>query len=332
MDARQLHQDALIWDAHRDVAYEAPLRERFLQGWMIGVDLHLPLLKKGGIDAQLYVVCVAVERDLPPTAQALKELDTVMCILKEHSDEVVLATTTAQVRQAKQEGKIAVLLGMEGGEPILTELGLLRTFYRLGLRHMGLTWNHRNALADGGYEGRDGGGLSRFGVSVVEEMNRLGMMVDLAHMTPAGMRDVLRISQQPVIHSHGGTRAVSPHHPRTVDDDILESIASQGGVFCVTTVPEAMSQDPASARLADFLNHVDHAVKVMGIDHVGLGADFDVYQSHLGLPTERWLKDLEEVDKWPNVTAGLLDRGYTETQVRKIMGENLLRVFGQVID
>jgi membrane dipeptidase len=258
-------------------------------------------------------------------------LDAVMRILEEHGDEVVLVTTTAQVRQAKQEDKIAVLLGMEGGEPILTELGLLRTFYRLGLRHMGLTWNHRNALADGGYEGRDGGGLSRFGVSVVEEMNRLGMMVDVAHMTPAGMRDVLRVSQQPVIHSHGGTRAVSPHHPRTVDDGVLEGIASQGGVFCVTTVPEAMAQDPASATLADFLNHVDHAVKLMGIDHVGLGADFDVYQSHLGLPAERWLKGLEEVNKWPNVTAGLLERGYTEAEVRKIMGENLLRVFRQVI-
>ncbi len=332
MDARQLHQDALIWDAHRDVAYEAPLEERFLQGWMMGVDLHLPLLKKGGIDVQLYVFCVASERDLHPTAQVLKELDAVMRILEEHGDEVVLVTTTAQVRQAKKEGKIAMLLGMEGGEPILTELGLLRMFYRLGLRHLGLTWNHRNALADGGYEGRDGGGLSKFGVSVVEEMNRLGMMVDMAHMTPAGMRDVLRVSQRPVIHSHGGTRAVNPQHPRTLDDDVLEGIASQGGVFCVTTVPAAMSQDLASATLDDFLNHVDHAVKVMGVDHVGLGADFDVYQSHLGLPAERWLKDLEEVDKWPNVTAGLLDRGYTEAEIRKIMGENLLRAFGEVID
>jgi membrane dipeptidase len=145
------------------------------------------------------------------------------------------------------------------------------------------------------------------------------------------MWDVLRISERSIIHSHGATRALRPRHPRTVDDDVLEGIAANGGVFCVTTVPQAMSPDPASATLDDFLNHIDHTVSVTGIDHVGLGADFDVYQSHLGLPAERWLKDLEEVDKWPNVTAGLLERGYSEADVRKIMGENLLRVFGEVI-
>lgn len=331
MNARQLHQDALIWDAHRDVAYEAPLQERFLQGWTMGVDLHLPLLKAGGIDVQVYAICVAGQRDLPPTIQACKEFETVLGIMEAHADEIVLVTSTAQVHQAKAEGKIAAFLGMEGAEPILTELTLLRMFYRLGLRHMGLTWNYRNALADGGYEGREGSGLSKFGISVVEEMNRLGMVVDVAHTTPAGMWDVLRVSQQPIIHSHGGTRGMNPHHPRTVDDDVLEAMAANGGVFCVTTVPAAMTQDPASATLEDLLDHVDHAVAIMGTDHVGLGADFDVYQSHLGLPAERWLTDLEEVDKWPNVTAGLLQRGYPEGDVRKIMGENLMRVFSQAV-
>jgi membrane dipeptidase len=332
MDALELHRDALIWDAHRDVAYEAPLKERFLQGWTMGVDLHLPLLQAGGMDVQVYAICVAGQRDLPPTIQACKEMEAVLGILEAHPDEIVLATTTAQVRQAKREGKIAAVLGMEGAEPILTEIGLLRLFYRLGLRHMGLTWNYRNALADGGYEGRDGGGLSTFGVSVVEEMNRLGMVVDVAHMTPAGMMDVLRVSEHPIIHSHGGTRRINPHHPRTVDDDVLETMAAGGGVFCVTTVPAAMTQNPADATLEDLLNHIDHAVSIMGIDHVGLGADFDVYQSHLGLPAERWMTGLEEVDRWPNVTSGLLARGYPAADVRKIMGENLLRVFAAIID
>jgi membrane dipeptidase len=221
---------------------------------------------------------------------------------------------------------------MEGGEPILTELSLLRTFYRLGLRHIGLTWNFRNALADGGYEGREAGGLSKFGVAVVREMNRLGMVVDVAHSTPRGMRDVLQVSGAPIIHSHGCTRGVNPDHPRTVDDDILEGIARNGGVFCVTTVPQALSPNPAEATLERYLDHIVHAVRVMGPDHVGLGADFDVYQSHLGLPAERWVKDLEEADKWPNVTAGLLRRGFAEADVRKILGENLLRVFRTVID
>ena len=331
MDAHELHADALIWDAHRDIAYETPLQERFLQGWIMGVDLHLPLMKKGGMDAQVYAICVAGHSDLSPTAQAIKELDGVMNTLEAHPDEVVLATTTSDVLAAKRKGKLAVILGMEGAEPILTELGLLRMFYRLGLRHMGLTWNYRNALADGGYEGREGGGLSVFGVAVVEEMNRLGMVADVAHMTPNGMRDVIRVSQAPIIHSHGGTRAVNPHHPRTVDDDILEGIASTGGAFCVTTVPGALGPEHGDATLDRFLDHIEHVVKVVGADHVGLGADFDVYQSHLGLPAERWVKNLEEVDKWPNVTAGLLGRGYSEADVRKIMGENLLRVFAEVI-
>jgi membrane dipeptidase len=146
------------------------------------------------------------------------------------------------------------------------------------------------------------------------------------------MMDVLEVSQHPIIHSHGGTRAINPHHARAVDDDMLEAVAANGGVFCVTTVPRAMTRNREDATLEDLLNHIDHAVAVMGIDHVGLGADFDVYQSHLGLPPERWMKGLEEVDKWPNVTSGLLDRGYPAADVRKIMGENLWRVFGQVID
>jgi membrane dipeptidase len=268
---------------------------------------------------------------LPATAQALKELDSVMATLENNEDTLCLATTTADVLRAKAEGKIAILLSLEGGEPILRELALLRMFYRLGFRNMGLVWNHRNDLADGGYEGRDGGGLSKLGVAVVREMNRLGMMVDLAHMTPASIRGVLAVSELPVLYSHGCLRAVNPHHPRTVDDSILEEIAAKSGVFCVTTIPEALTGDPAGATLDHLLDHIDHAVKVMGIEYVGLGADFDVYQSHLGLPAERWTKDLEEVDRWPNITAGLLRRGYTEADVRKVMGENLLRLFRAVI-
>ena len=331
MDASTLHKDALIWDAHRDVAYEAPREERFLQGWVTGVDMHLPLMRAGGIDAQVYAICVAGHSDLQPTAQAIKELDSVMNTVDAHADAVVLATTTGEVLAAKRQGKLAVVLGMEGAEPILTELGLLRMFYRMGLRHMGLTWSHRNALANGRNEGRVAGGLSKFGVSVVEEMNRLGMVVDVAHLALKGIEDVVRVSQAPIIYSHGATRLLAPDHVRTVDDYLLEGIASTGGAFCVTTIPGALSLDPANATIDHFLDHIDHGVRVAGIDHIGLGADFDVYQSHLGLPRERWLGGLEEADQWPNVTAGLLGRGYSETDVRKIMGENLLRIFRTVI-
>jgi membrane dipeptidase len=330
MDAQSLHQDALIWDAHRDVACEAPIHKRFLQGWMIECDMHLPLLRAGGIDAEIYAICVAPERDLPPTAQALKELDFIMTTLEQNRDTTRLATTTADVLAAKAEGKLAVLLSLEGAEPIMQELGLLRMFYRLGFRATGLVWNRRNAVADGGYEGRDGGGLSKFGRQVVQEMNRLGMMIDLAHSTPQGIRDVLALSELPVLYSHGCTAALSPH-PRTLDDAQLEALAAKDSLFCVTTIPEALAANPREASIETVLDHVEHAVKIMGVEHVGLGADFDVYQSHLGLPAERWTTGLEEADRWPGLTAGLLARGYGEADVRKIMGENLLRLFRTVI-
>lgn len=331
MNIQQLHHQMLVWDAHRDVAYEAPLEERFLQHWMIGVDLHLPRLLQGGIDVQTFALCVGPEIGLHPAAQALKELDAVFAILEANADQAVLVTKTDQALEAKRQGKIAVFLNFEGAEPILTELGLLRTFYRLGLRAMGLTWNFRNDLADGGYEGREGGGLSMFGRSVVKEMNRLGMVIDLAHLTPKAMSDILEASEQPVIHSHGGVRAIHPTHPRTLDDAMLENIAANGGLFCATTVPQALAADPEQATLETFLDAIEHAVKVMGIDHVGLGADFDVYQSHLPYAIGGWTKGLEEADRWQEVTAGLIRRGYPENAVRKIMGENLLRVYRQVI-
>ncbi len=240
-------------------------------------------------------------------------------------------TRTTEALQAKRQGKIAVFLSFEGAEPILTEMGLLRMFYRIGLRAMGLTWNYRNETADGGYEGREGYGLSQFGGAVVKEMNRLGMVIDIAHATPQTMRDVLRVSEQPVIHSHGGVRALNPDHPRTLDDGLLEQIARNGGVFCATTVPQAISTQNGEVTIEQYLDVVDHAVKVMGADHVGLGADFDVYQSHLPYAIGGWLKGLEEADKWPEVTAGLLRRGHPEAVVRKILGENLLRVYRQVV-
>jgi membrane dipeptidase len=331
MDSLNAHKAMLVWDAHRDVAYEAPLGDRFLQGWLVGVDLHLARLQQGGVDAQILAICVAPEMAASPTAQALKELDVVLSLIEAHPDQVVLATTTADVLAAKGAGKIALLLGLEGAEPIMTELGLLRIFYRLGFRNIGLTWNFRNAVADGGYEGPSGGGLTQFGRAVVQEMNRLGMMVDITHMTLPGMYDVLRLSERPVILSHGTTSAVRPGHARAYPDELLAAIAQNGGVFGVTTIPEAVASRPEEATLERFLDHLVHAVQVMGIDHVGIGGDFDVYQSHLGLPEGRWLKGLEEADRWPNVTAGLFQRGYTEAEIRKIMGENLLRVFGEVI-
>jgi membrane dipeptidase len=331
MDSNQFHQDVLVWDAHRDVAYEAPMQDRFLQGWITGFDMHLPLLRAGGMSCQTYAICVAPELDLPPTAQAFKELELILDAVETHPEELVFATHADDVLKAKSEHKLAAWVALEGAEPILNQLDLLRAFYRMGVRSIGLTWNVRNAVADGVAEGRErGGGLTQFGETVVREMNKLGMVIDVAHMTLQGVQDVLKLSEQPIIVSHGGSLTLS-NHRRTSPDYILEAIAKNGGVFCGTTIPETLADDPAQASINTYIDLIDHCVHVIGADHVGLGADFDVFQSHLGLPPEHWLSGLEEVDRWPAVTAGLMERGYSEADIRKIMGENLLRVYRQVV-
>jgi membrane dipeptidase len=331
MDLEKYHENLLVWDAHRDLHYEMPLKERFLQKGIWNLDLHLPLLKKGGIDVQTYAFCYATMPEAQPAVLAIADIEKTFEAMEENADEVTFVKTVTEAQQAIQAGKIAAFFNFEGGEPIGDDIWLLRFFHRIGFRAMGLTWNYRNALADGGYEGRPGYGLSQFGKSVVKEMNRLGMVVDMAHLTPQSMKDVLATSEKPVIHSHGGIRAENAGHPRTVADDVLEGIARNGGVFCVTTVPDAMRSEKRRAGLEDLFRHIDHAVKVMGEDNVGLGADFDVYQSHLEHPLGEWMEGLEEVDKWANVTDLLLKHGYSDERISKIMGQNLLRVYKDVI-
>ena len=324
------HDEILVWDAHRDLHYEIPLEERFLSRRLVDIDLHLPLLKAGSMDVQTYAYCYATALGEHPTIQAVSDLEKVLQAFEENSDQVQLVCTVEDALKTKAAGKLAAFFSFEGGEPVGEDLWLLRFFYRMGFRAMGLTWNYRNALADGGYEGREGYGLSTFGRQVVREMNRLGMVVDLAHMTPRSMRDAMAVSEQPVIHSHGCTYAKNPQHPRTLEDDMLEAIAGTGGVFCVTSVPAGLVSE-GRATLEDFFQHIDHAVSVMGEDHVGLGADFDVYQSHFTHPVGVWTEGLEEVDRWGAVTAGLLARGHSPERVRKIMGENLMRVYKTVL-
>jgi len=330
MNDSNSHHDNLVWDAHRDVHYEMPLKERFLKRQMQEIDLHLPLLEKGGMDVQTYAFCYATVMGETPGVQSLIDIEKTLVKIETQSNRITFVRSVEEALRAKQEGKIAAFFSFEGGEPIMSDLWLLRFFYRIGFRALGLTWNFRNSLADGGYEGREGYGLSQFGREVVEEMNRLGMVVDLAHLTPQSMIDVMKISEHPVIHSHGGIRGTNPDHPRTLDDAMLDRIAGTGGVFCVTTVPDALVIG-RSATLKDYLDAIDYAVRKIGEDHVGLGADFDVYQSHLDNPIGSWTVGLEEVDRWGNVTRGLSERGYSPEAIRKIMGENLARVYRTVI-
>jgi membrane dipeptidase len=218
---------------------------------------------------------------------------------------------------------VAGILSMEGAEGLEGDLSVLRMVYRLGVRWIGLTWSRRNEAADGVAELRTGGGLTEFGVRLVEEMKRLGMMVDIAHLAPAGVRDVFELCDGPVVASHANAHAVCPVS-RNLTDEQLESVARSGGVVGAVFYPAFITDGEAPATLDMLLDHIDHMVSVMGADHVGLGSDFDGFfgPSPVGL---------EDASALPNLTAGLVERGYTAEDVRKILGGNWLRVFRSVV-
>jgi membrane dipeptidase len=276
----------------------------------------------------------------------------------------MFATSVADIRRAKQQKKIAALMGIEGGHAIENSLPALREFYRLGVRYITLTWNNTNDWADAGRGEKRHNGLSEFGKDVVREMNRLGMLVDVSHVSDKTMSDALDVSTAPIIASHSSARALS-NVPRNIPDDLLRRIAQKGGVVQVnfysvfvdaTTVsPQSAERDARLKAQQDVLNekykddperlgeegdkleaanplpplpisklidHIDHIVKVSGIDHVGIGADFDGAND---MP-----EGAQDVSMLPNITYELLKRGYSETDIRKILGENFLRVFAEV--
>ncbi|MBC7260490.1 MAG: membrane dipeptidase, partial [Chloroflexi bacterium] len=243
--------------------------------------------------------------------------------LAANTDSLVLATKAEDIERAKQTGKVAAVVGIEGAESLEGELGLLRMFHRLGVRLLTVAWSRRNEAADGIQEARTGGGLTNFGLKLVEECNRLGIMVDISHLAPAGVRDVLEVSSEPVIASHSNAYALCPH-PRNLTDQQLAALAEKGGVVGVTFVPSFIAEDRKEASLEKLLDHIDHIVQVAGVDHVGLGSDFDGFSP----PPPA---GLEDVTRLPAITSGLLSRGYAEDEIRKILGENFLRIFRQVV-
>ncbi|MFZ5816830.1 MAG: dipeptidase [Bacillota bacterium] len=238
----------------------------------------------------------------------------------EAGEGVRLALTAQDIREAHARGELAVLLNIEGAEGIHGSLALLRNYYRLGVRMMGLVWNHRNEVADGAGEEGSGGGLTRFGREVVREMNRLGMLIDLSHITAPGFFEVLELSEQPVLFTHGNCRALW-EHPRNLTDEQIKALAAHGGVFGISFVNSFMNREVATLRTV--ADHIDHVCQLLGnADHVAYGSDFDGCTPPPGL---------EEVTRLPHLTAELLRRGYGEAELARILGGNYLRVFEQVL-
>jgi len=329
LDANQLHHASIVIDGHCDTLLGLQMREgglppylKHLEGQKGHIDLER--LKQGGVTAQNFA-CYVRPQHLPSqaTRETLRLIDLFYRFQADHTDELCLATCASDIERAKREGKVAAILSMEGAEGLEGDLGVLRMMYRLGIRWIGLTWSLRNQAGDGVHELRTGGGLTQFGVRLVEEMNRLGMIVDIAHLAPDGVRDVFEVSQAPVVASHANAHALCPV-PRNLTDKQLEQLAASGGVVGVVYVPGFITDGEDPATLDMLLDHIDHIVKVAGVEHVGLGSDFDGF---FGPPPV----GLEDVTCVPNITAALLRRGYDEDAVVKILGGNWLRVIRQVM-
>jgi membrane dipeptidase len=375
--AERIHRRAIVIDTHNDVT--TPLLDQGFDLGMRGDDpeakvkTHTDLrrMKEGGLDAQFFAIYVGREFVGRTPAEgggaarrALDMIDVVYEQVRRHP-ELEMAYTVADIRRIARRGKIAALMGIEGGHAIEDSLHALRMFYRLGVRYMTLTHSNTNNWADS--EGdlnnpavKHHDGLTDFGREVVSEMNRLGMMVDISHVSDKTFYDVMATTRAPVIASHSSARALAPH-TRNLTDDMLRAVAKNGGVVMVNfydafidarkaelglraraldrelrakypndpgRVQEEMrrwreSNRSARTPIATLIDHFVHVIKVAGIDHVGLGADFD------GIPLDGPPEGMEDVSKLPNITIEMMKRGYTESDIKKVLGENLLRVMSE---
>jgi membrane dipeptidase len=345
--ARRLHAETYVFAAHTDfIAGVSEGRSRGERG--VAAKHQLPLLRAGGVKA----VCEHVAGDTPyfstfafrnirplqPTKFALQALDYWHAELEE-SDGWRLVLEPADFHRAEREGRVAIVFGFEGAMPIDDDLGLLRMFHRLGVRSIGLTWNGRNLLGDGVSVGA-GGGLTTYGRAAIAEMNRLGIVIDVSHMSDGGIRDTLETSADPIIASHSNARALCAQ-PRNLPDDLARAIGRGGGVIGLHMLSQFLTS-AGEATLDDFLDHVDHLVKLVGPAHVGLGPDCmeqwpaQTYRE-LWAGTEmstlefRYPAEFDSLGKCGNVTRGLVARGYDDAAIRGIMGENFLRVFEAVL-
>lgn len=335
-EVRRVHRSALLIDTHNDVT-SATVKGLDIAARRAGGHTDLARLRQGGVGAVFFSAYVAAgfARSGQATHRVLEMIDTIRYdIVERHPKDFALALTAADIERIRREGKIAALIGIEGGHAIEDSLRLLRACYALGARYMTLTHSNTNNWADSSGDKPRHGGLTAFGRQVVEEMNRLGMLVDVSHVADTTFWQALEASRAPVIASHSSCRAISPI-ARNMTDDMIRALARKGGVIHINFGCEFLSAESAAAspyftpsvkekrpvpraKLADVVAHIDHVVRIAGIDAVGIGSDFD--------GVECTPEGLDDVSKFPNLTRALLEKGYTAEEIRKIYGGNLLRV------
>ena len=364
--AKQLHFSAIVIDTHDDTTQRLldphfDLTARHSDG-----NIDIPRMRDGGMSALFFSIWIPGKIMGPEAVkQALDQIDAVRETVRRHPNELALATAADEVRAAHQQGEIAALMGVEGGHMMGNDLAVLRTFAALGVRYMTLTHMENNEWADSSTAKPQHNGLTDFGKDVVREMNRLGIIVDISHVSDKTFHDALEVSKAPIFASHSSCRALC-NAARNMTDDMMRDLAKHGGVVQInyhvgflsqefrdyeTTHPEAEKDIEAEVKtrcgdneacklttgdqvVRDFMeagklpkvnwtviiDHIDHAVKVAGIEHVGLGSDFDGAVMPIGM---------QDVTHLPQITDALLKKGYSEADIRKILGENTLRVLAE---
>ena len=366
--AKQLHNRAIVIDSHDDTTQRLLSDKTFdISKRNKNGNIDVPRMREGGLDALFFSIWVPSDLTGPPAVKkAMDLIDSVREAVRLHPNDLTLATTAADIRKAKADHKVAALMGMEGGHMIDDDLRLLRVYAALGVRYLTLTHFKNNNWADSSTDKPAHNGLTPFGKDVVRELNRLGVMVDISHVADKTFFDAIEVSKAPVIASHSSCRAIDKH-PRNMTDDMLRALAKNGGVVMINYEVSFLSEeyrlasdkatggvvaqlaalskqchgDEACSTLESarintaammsgqlpkvtwekIVEHIDHAVKVAGADHVGLGSDFDGATMPIGM---------EDASKLPKLTDALLKKGYSEQDVQKILGGNILRVMEAV--
>lgn len=362
----KLHRDAVVWDCHNDLAYRVLYEGLDIGNRLPGGHVDIPRLKEGAVDVQVVALYPEVYTYPGNSARQTRQLlDAMHKVITKNSESVELARTGADIERIIRAGKIAMPIAIEGGHAIEDRIDILREFYNQGVSSMTLTHNVTHGWADCAASEPKWNGLNDLGREVVREMNKLGMVIDLSHVSDKTFFDVLETTEDPVILSHSACRAISSHR-RNVSDDMLRALAKNGGVVGIIFVINFISTEynqalrelraierPWFAKIPEIedldlritiqhfnrgrswplegiptievvLDHIDHAVKIAGVDHVGLGADM-----YPRIPSPVGIRGVHD---YPNITRGLKERGYSDEAIKKIMGGNFLRVWKKVTD
>jgi membrane dipeptidase len=339
-DLENYHQSLFVANIHGDYGIEFAQAREELGEKAIVERQYLPKLIKGGVDLEFYTVGGdhrIFTQDDDFTRGTFRSIDHAYAELTIESQSCAIVRTTADIHAAQQAGKKAFLLTIEGAAPIQSDLSLLRNFYRLGLRSVIFTWFKSNPSADGVGEKRNGG-LTNFGRATVAEMNRLGMVIDICQCAPQTVSDILEMSEDPVISSHSNASGLYPHIRNLTNNQLLK-LAEGGGLVGLTSFPAHVGR--GRVTIDAYLDHFDYVKDLVGVDHIAVGLNIVVHKASKAQNfyknsdieySDLWLPGLEDVDEVPNITRGLLDRGYSDDEIRKIMGGNVMRLLERVID